>query len=155
MSFCASIQAQVSSIMDVLAKTAVAEIAKLVDDGSAALRLEMCRSQMENEALKTKLLLMEGELRAVRGYGEETPGNSLNLSFEVQVCDQFREAQIRELHTGFAKYERCIFMKNYNFDQSEMFIYKSGSYSCRTAQYFRCSSAPRRRAIPCRLQEVA
>ena len=72
---------------------------KLVEDGSAALRLEMCRSQRENEALKTKLLLMEGELGAVRGYGEGTPGNSLNLSFEVEVCDKFREAQKRKLHT--------------------------------------------------------
>ncbi|KAJ8271298.1 hypothetical protein COCON_G00101570 [Conger conger] len=36
----------------------------------------MCRSQRENEALKTKLLLMEIELTAVRGYGEGTPGTS-------------------------------------------------------------------------------
>ena len=85
--------------MDALTKTAVAEITKLVDDESAVLRFEMCRNRRENEALKTKLLLMEGELRAVRGYGEGTPGNSLNLSFEVQVCDEFREAQRRELHT--------------------------------------------------------
>ncbi|XP_061101691.1 uncharacterized protein LOC133130826 isoform X2 [Conger conger] len=92
MSSCASFQVQVASIMEVLATTAVAEICKLVDDGSAALRLEMCRSQRENEALKTKLLLMEGELRAVRGYGETMPGNSLNLSFDVPVCDEFRES---------------------------------------------------------------
>ncbi|KAJ8271279.1 hypothetical protein COCON_G00101380 [Conger conger] len=95
MSTCNSFQVQVASIMEYLAKTAVVEITKLVDDGSAALRLEMCRSQRENEALKTKLLLMEGELRAVRGYGEETPDNSLNISFDVQVCDEFRESQIR------------------------------------------------------------
>ena len=85
--------------MEDLAKTAAAEITKIVDEGSVALRLEMCRSQRENEALKTKLLLMEGELRAVRGYGEGTLGNSLNLSFDVHVCDQFREAQRRKLHT--------------------------------------------------------
>ena len=87
MASCASFQVNLASIMDVLTKTAVAEIAKLVEDGSAALRREMCRSQIENEALKTKLLLMEGEPRAVRGYREKTLGNSLNLSFEVQVCD--------------------------------------------------------------------
>ncbi|KAJ8271296.1 hypothetical protein COCON_G00101550 [Conger conger] len=67
---------QVASILEVLAKTAVVEITKLVDDGSAVWRLEMCRRQRENEALKTKLLLMEGELRAVRGYGVGTPGTS-------------------------------------------------------------------------------
>ena len=92
-----SFRVQMASIMEVLAKTAVAEITKLLDDESNALRLEMYRSQSENEALKTKLLLMEGELRAVRGYGEGTRGNSLNLSFEVQVFEEFREAQRREL----------------------------------------------------------
>ncbi|XP_064193701.1 uncharacterized protein LOC135255873 isoform X6 [Anguilla rostrata] len=91
MSNCASFQTQLASILEVLAKTAVAEITKLVDDGSSALRLEMCRSQRENEALKRKLLLMERELRTLRGYGEGTPDNSLNISFEVQVCDEFRE----------------------------------------------------------------
>ena len=105
MASCSSFKIQMASIMEVLAKTAVAEITKLVDDESAVLRLEMCRSQRENEALKTKLLLMEGELRDVRGYGEGTPGNSINLSFEVQVCDKFREAQRRELHNGFAYME--------------------------------------------------
>ncbi|XP_064193697.1 uncharacterized protein LOC135255873 isoform X2 [Anguilla rostrata] len=84
-------ETQLASILEVLAKTAVAEITKLVDDGSSALRLEMCRSQRENEALKRKLLLMERELRTLRGYGEGTPDNSLNISFEVQVCDEFRE----------------------------------------------------------------
>ncbi|KAJ8339644.1 hypothetical protein SKAU_G00342770 [Synaphobranchus kaupii] len=93
MSNCVSFQVQVASIMEVLAKTAVAEITKLVDDGSAALRLEMCRSQRENEALRRKLLLMERERGAVRGYGEGAPNNSLNIAFEVQVCDEFREEQ--------------------------------------------------------------
>ncbi|XP_061101058.1 zinc finger protein 391-like [Conger conger] len=95
MSSFTTFQVQVASIMEVLAKTAAAEITKLVDDGSAVWRLEMSRSQRENEALKAKLLLMEGELRAVRGYGEGTPDNSLKLSFEVPVCDEFTEAQIR------------------------------------------------------------
>ena len=99
MANCASFQLQVTSIMKVLTETAVAEMIKLVEGGSAALRLEMCRSQRENEALKTKLLLMERELRAVRGYGEGTPGNSLNLSFKVEVCDEFREAQKRKFYT--------------------------------------------------------
>ena len=55
---------------------------------------------------------MEGELSDVRGYGEGTPGNSLNRSFEVQVCDEFREAQRRELHTGVMS--QLVFQTNYN-----------------------------------------
>ncbi|KAJ8271346.1 hypothetical protein COCON_G00102050 [Conger conger] len=92
MSICA-FKVQVASIMEVLAKTAVAEITELIDYGSAVLKRETCRSERENEALKTKLLLVEGELRDVRGNEEGTPGISLNLSFQVQLCDEFREAQ--------------------------------------------------------------
>ena len=108
MSTCVSFKVQVASVMEVLAKTAVAEIIKLI----GALRLEMCRSQRENEALKTKSLLMEGEIRDVRGYGEETPGISLNLSFEIQVCDEFREAQGRELHNLLHDNFVALLMKN-------------------------------------------
>ncbi|KAJ8332573.1 hypothetical protein SKAU_G00423620 [Synaphobranchus kaupii] len=98
MSNCA-FQVKMASIMEVLTKIAVAEITKLVDDGSAALRLEMCRNQRENEALKRKLglLLMERELGAARGYGEGDTDNSLNMALEVQFCDEFREAQAPKL----------------------------------------------------------
>lgn len=55
----ADFHSQLVSIMEVLANTAVAEICQLVDDGFAALRLEISRSQRENLALKSKLRLME------------------------------------------------------------------------------------------------
>lgn len=48
-----------STIMDVLAKAAVSEICKLVDDGYAVLRLEISRSKEENQTLKRKLKVME------------------------------------------------------------------------------------------------
>ena len=117
----ASFQLQMTSFMKVLTETAVAEMIKLVEGGSAALRLEMCRSQRENEALKTKLLLMEGELRALRGYGEGTPGNSLNLSFEVQVCDEFREAQRRELLHSY--YTKMLIVSNTSCMTFSMILY--------------------------------
>ncbi|KAG7454971.1 hypothetical protein MATL_G00251580 [Megalops atlanticus] len=66
MSNCGNFHTQLVSIMEVLAKAAVAEISKLVDGSCAVLRLEMYRCQNENEALKTKLKLMERELRAAR-----------------------------------------------------------------------------------------
>ncbi|XP_061101071.1 gastrula zinc finger protein XlCGF57.1-like [Conger conger] len=83
-----SLQVQVASILEVLAKTAVVEITKLVDDGSAVWRLDMCRSQRENETLNTKLLLMEGELRAVRGYGEGTTGAAAANGGEGPLCKE-------------------------------------------------------------------
>ncbi|KAG5849507.1 hypothetical protein ANANG_G00111380 [Anguilla anguilla] len=36
---------------------------------------------------------MEGKLRAARGCEEGTLDSSLNIAFEVKVCDEFREAQ--------------------------------------------------------------
>ncbi|KAG5841724.1 hypothetical protein ANANG_G00169810 [Anguilla anguilla] len=67
MSTCVTFQEELSTIMDILAKTAVAEISKLVDDSCEVLRIEISRSQTENQALKKKLQLMERELRPARG----------------------------------------------------------------------------------------
>ncbi|XP_041752416.1 zinc finger protein 13 [Coregonus clupeaformis] len=57
---CVSFQTKLTSVMDVLAKAAVAEISKLFDDGFAVLRLEMCQRENEIEALK-RTLFMENE----------------------------------------------------------------------------------------------
>lgn len=64
MSPAAAFHAQLASIMEVLANTAVAEICELVDSGYSVLQLEISRSRKENEALRRKLRLVE--LRAAR-----------------------------------------------------------------------------------------
>lgn len=64
MSPAAAFHAQLASIMEVLANTAVAEICELVDNGYSVLQLEISRSRKENEVLRRKLRLME--LRAAR-----------------------------------------------------------------------------------------
>ncbi|XP_037537341.1 zinc finger protein with KRAB and SCAN domains 1 [Nematolebias whitei] len=64
MSPAATFHAQLASIMEVLANTAVAEICELVDGGYAVLQLEISRSRKENEVLRRKLRLLE--LRAAR-----------------------------------------------------------------------------------------
>ncbi|KAM9844963.1 uncharacterized protein ACBR49_011721 [Aulostomus maculatus] len=58
---CIPFQTQLSSIMEVLVKAAVAEISKLVDDKCAFLHLEISRKQSENDLLKRKLLMMENK----------------------------------------------------------------------------------------------
>ncbi|KAK9538514.1 hypothetical protein VZT92_003677 [Zoarces viviparus] len=62
MSFASSFAPQMAAIMDVLTKAAVAEITKLVEDGSVVLCLEMCRKDSEIQELKRSLKLMEVEL---------------------------------------------------------------------------------------------
>lgn len=57
-------QTQLSAIMEVLTKAAVAEISRLVDDRCAVLHIEVSRHQNENEMLKGKLLSVESELKS-------------------------------------------------------------------------------------------
>ena len=58
---------QLASIMEALAKAAVAEICELVEDSYAVLQLELSRSHKENEALRRKLELVETIIGA-RGH---------------------------------------------------------------------------------------
>lgn len=62
---CVSFQSKLTSVMDMLAKAAVAEITKLFDDGLALVRLEVCRRENEVEALKKKLLNLENERQSL------------------------------------------------------------------------------------------
>ncbi|KAA8587782.1 hypothetical protein FQN60_016644, partial [Etheostoma spectabile] len=59
-------QSQLLSVMEVLAKAAVAEITRRVDDSCAVLRLEVSRSRRDIELLKRKSEAMEAELRRSR-----------------------------------------------------------------------------------------
>jgi negative regulator of replication initiation len=63
--------AQLASIIEVLANAAVAEICKLVDDGHAALRLEISHSQKEIDNLRRKLVLtkFQNSRRSAERFG--------------------------------------------------------------------------------------
>ncbi|XP_029622339.1 zinc finger protein 574 isoform X1 [Salmo trutta] len=63
--------AQLASIVEVLANAAVAEICKLVDEGHAALRLEISHSQREIDNLRRKLLLtkLQHSRRSAEKFG--------------------------------------------------------------------------------------
>ncbi|KAL7851121.1 hypothetical protein AOLI_G00214770 [Acnodon oligacanthus] len=62
-------QEQLVSIMEILAKAAVAEINRRVDDSCAVIRLELSRSQRDIDSLKRKCQMMENELRKARVRG--------------------------------------------------------------------------------------
>ena len=67
MSPCGStLEEQLSSIMDVLAKAAVSEISQLFSEGSTTLRLQITQSLKENEALRTRMKVMRSELFSLR-----------------------------------------------------------------------------------------
>lgn len=76
MSTSVGFQTQITSIMEVLTKAAVAEICKLVDEGYAVLQLEISRSRQENEILKQKLSIQ----MMATGAAQEIPANGNPLS---------------------------------------------------------------------------
>ncbi|KAJ8336428.1 hypothetical protein SKAU_G00376480 [Synaphobranchus kaupii] len=82
---CIAFQTQLASIMEVLAKAAVAEISKLVEDGSVVLHLEVSRSHEEIDGLRRKLQQVESELRTAREAAAARDSRSVG----VQVEDQF------------------------------------------------------------------
>ncbi|XP_056227678.1 zinc finger protein 335-like isoform X2 [Seriola aureovittata] len=68
MADCVGFQAQIASIIEILANSAVVEICKLVDDGYAALRSQMeqerQKSEKENDVLRQKLRDMDVKMRS-------------------------------------------------------------------------------------------
>lgn len=68
MADCVGFQAQIASVIELLANSAVAEICKLVDDGYAVLRsqmdLERQKSEKENRVLRQKLREMDVKMRS-------------------------------------------------------------------------------------------
>lgn len=64
-------QSQLASIMEMLAKTAVLEISKLVEESHAVFRREISRRISENQGLKKKCDLLESELKASRRSAQE------------------------------------------------------------------------------------
>lgn len=56
-----SFRLQVSSIMDIMTKTAIEEICKIVDNDFAFLRQELTRVMSENTVLKDKMLCLDSE----------------------------------------------------------------------------------------------
>lgn len=61
MATCVPFQTQVSSILELMVRSAVGEISKLMDEKCAFLHLEISRKQSENDLLKRKLQAMESK----------------------------------------------------------------------------------------------
>ncbi|KAK2822794.1 hypothetical protein Q5P01_022859 [Channa striata] len=77
-----AVHEQLSVIMGALTKAAVAEICKAVDEGYAALQMEISRSRQENDDLKKKLHLIESIV--VRGSGSGSGGGGGDAASETE-----------------------------------------------------------------------
>uniref|UniRef100_A0A8C7PE47 C2H2-type domain-containing protein n=1 Tax=Oncorhynchus mykiss TaxID=8022 RepID=A0A8C7PE47_ONCMY len=100
--------AQLASIVEVLANAAVAEICKLVDDGHAALRLEISHSQKEIDNLRRKLLLtkFQNSRRSAEKFG------ALRHTVSRRDTDLVSRAR-----GSFQVENRCAERKGRNFTQ--------------------------------------
>lgn len=121
---------QVGAVMEILTKAAIAEIAKLVDDGSAVLRLEMYRTQSENETLKTRIRQMESDLEAALGRGKvagapELPGNTRSVG--VQAFEEFKGAPMKTSDLLFAG--ALMFAKPFVTTLGKLMPVKSASFN--------------------------
>ncbi|XP_055739677.1 zinc finger protein with KRAB and SCAN domains 1-like [Salvelinus fontinalis] len=90
-------QAQLVSIMEVLAKAAVAEINKRVDDSCAVIRLEITQSQRDIDGLKRKCQMMEGELKKTRGRVRRKERSSYPVKIVLnkqRICSQWRDGEM-------------------------------------------------------------
>ncbi len=118
MSFPSSFGSQVAAIMDVLAKAAVAEITKLVEDGTVVLRLEMCRRDSEIQELKRSLKLMEVELckaqeaatsRANGNVTEDTQQPTVTAAVQVdREGEKHQLVENRHKKTQYKKSKRIV-----------------------------------------------
>ena len=77
------------SIMEILAKAAVAEINRRVNDSCAVIRLEVRRSQRDIDALKRKYHLMDNELRKTRGRARKKGNVNTHVCFGCVLGDCF------------------------------------------------------------------
>ncbi|KAM6989818.1 uncharacterized protein LKV04_009411 [Tautogolabrus adspersus] len=83
-----SLRAQITSIIDVLSKAAVAEIAQVVEDGMVVLRLEMCQRENEIKKLKSNIELLHNELRAAQERVTLRPDHRGRDDTQSDVGDQ-------------------------------------------------------------------
>ncbi|KAJ8272810.1 hypothetical protein GJAV_G00093690 [Gymnothorax javanicus] len=83
-------QTQLASILETLAKAAVTEITKLVEDRSVVLRLEVSKSHKEIDCLRRKLQLTESRLRTTQEAATRE-SHSVGVQFENLIEAATRE----------------------------------------------------------------
>ncbi|KAM9494368.1 uncharacterized protein Hap1MRO34_004304 [Clarias gariepinus] len=100
-------QSQLASIMEMLAKSAVLEIGKLVEESHAVFRREISRRISENQALKKKCDVLESELKANRRSAREREHETEHEREQEHAGPQ-REAGHRPTIDGVFGKEWCM-----------------------------------------------
>ncbi|XP_065128614.1 uncharacterized protein [Paramisgurnus dabryanus] len=93
MSCAVMLQAQISAIMDVLVKAAVAEIGQLLEDDAAALHEEIMRRNEEIQGLKARLILTETKLQRFTTDRSSVAVQVEMMDTSVVVCSRESRAE--------------------------------------------------------------
>ncbi|XP_045572377.1 zinc finger protein 219 isoform X2 [Salmo salar] len=110
-------QAQIASIMEVLANAAVAEICKVVDDGYAVVHLEMSQSQKENEFLRRNMKLMELQIARFRAERKFSEGSVHNRFHGIRLLNRHNN---RETATTGPTWQSRNRLSNRSFGNSSI-----------------------------------
>ncbi|XP_051720200.1 zinc finger protein 287-like [Ctenopharyngodon idella] len=98
MSSAGMFQTQISAIMTVLAKAAVAEISQLLEEEAAALHQEIRRRNEEIQGLKARLMLTETELQRVTAESERcSVGVQVEIMMDTSVTAHSQEVQAEKV----------------------------------------------------------
>ncbi|XP_031670949.1 zinc finger protein 219-like [Oncorhynchus kisutch] len=111
-------QAQIASIMEVLANAAVAEICKVVDDGYAVVHLKMSQSHKENEFLRRKMKLMELQVARFRAERTKSSEGSVHNRFHgIRLLNRHNH---RETATTGPTWQNRARLSNRSFGNSSI-----------------------------------
>ncbi|XP_036809844.1 zinc finger protein 829 isoform X3 [Oncorhynchus mykiss] len=110
-------QAQIASIMEVLANAAVAEICKVVDDGYAVVHLEMSQSHKENEFLRRNMKLMELQIARFRAERKFSEGSVHNRFHGIRLLNRHNH---RETATTGPTWQSRNRLSNKSFGNSSI-----------------------------------
>ncbi|XP_036789798.1 zinc finger protein 829 isoform X5 [Oncorhynchus mykiss] len=110
-------QAQIASIMEVLANAAVAEICKVVDDGYAVVHLEMSQSHKENEFLRRNMKLMELQIARFRAERKFSEGSVHNRFHGIRLINRHNH---RETATTGPTWQSRNRLSNKSFGNSSI-----------------------------------
>ncbi|XP_046902461.1 zinc finger protein 316-like isoform X2 [Hypomesus transpacificus] len=122
-------QAQIASIMEVLANAAVAEICKVVDDGYAVVHLEMSQSHKENEFLRRKIKLLELQIARFRTERMKFSEGSVSNRFGVRLLNRpLRDTQASG--PSFQGRERSVSRTSAGRDRSPFHLNQDPASNC-------------------------
>ncbi|XP_045578897.1 putative zinc finger and SCAN domain-containing protein 5D isoform X3 [Salmo salar] len=110
-------QAQIASIMEVLANAAVAEICKVVDDGYAVVHMEISQSQKENEFLRRNMKLMELQIARFRAERKFSEGSVHNRFHGIRLLNRHNN---RETVTTGPTWQSRARLSNRSFGNSSI-----------------------------------